>query len=176
MAPRVRVGIEVREMMKTQMKWLPLMSAMLIAGALLGGCGASLIENTDVEDTSANRDVLKYVEGYRHAVESRDIGTLISMASPNYFDTNGTVTADDDVDYKGLRAKLNAWKEGLVSARYEIRYRRVQFLRDRVFVDYTYTGNFRVKTADGERAVRRLDDNRIVLERHGDSFKVLSGM
>ena len=116
------------------------------------------------------------MEDYRHAVENRNIGKLLKLASPDYYDDSGTPSADDDVDYEGLSKKLALWKERLVKVRYEIRYRRVTWVRDRVFVDFTYTGSFHLKTEGGEHAVRRLEDNRIVLSQNGGDFQIVSGM
>ncbi len=149
---------------------------MLLASAALGGCGASMIPNTDVEDTSANREVVEFVERYRLALEARDVGLLLRLASPQYFDDNGTPTGDDDIDFDGLRDKLAAFPDNLLAVRYEIRYRRVTFRRDEVAVDYTYTGSFRVVTASGDRWARRLADNRLVLRREGDELRIVSGM
>lgn len=148
------------------------------------GCGASVIPNTDVPDTSENRDVLKFVEQYRKAVEANDVGKLLKMASADYYDDSGTPNADDDVDYERLREKLAKWDERLNKARYEVRYRKVHFLGDKVFVDYTYTGSFRLASSgdegdaseDEERAVRRLDDNRLTLMQKDGGYVILSGM
>ena len=146
--------------------------------ALTAGCAREVIPNTDVEDTGENRDIVAFVEKYRHAVEARDVAQLLSMASPRYFDDNGTPSGNDDLDFGGLRAKLARWREAVLDVRYEIRYRRVMQQGDKVLVDFTYTGSFRVMTPDGERWARRLADNRLVLARGGadGELKILSGM
>jgi len=150
----------------------------LLAIAAASGCTREVIPNTDVEDTSDNREVIQFCEEYRAAVEERNVATLMRLASQRYYDDNGTPSGLDDVDYQGLGEKLNIWREGVLDVRYEIRYRRVTFNRDRVLVDYTYTGSFRVHTEGGERWARRLADNRLILEREGDDevFRILSGM
>lgn len=148
----------------------------VLGAPVLAGCGASMIPNTDVEDTSQNREVVEFVERYRLAVEARDVGLLMRLASPAYFDDNGTPGGDDDVDFDGLRTKLATFTDNLLAVRYEIRYRRVTFRRDEVAVDYTYTGSFRVTTATGDRWARRLADNRLVLRRENDEFRIVSGM
>lgn len=140
------------------------------------GCAKTLIVNTDVEDTHENREVVQFCERYRHAVEERDVTAVLSLASPTYFDDNGTPTGEDDVDLDGLREKLTHWAEGVLAVRYEMRYHRVLFRDDKVYVDYTYTGSFRVRTGTGDRWSRRLADNRIVLRRENDEYRVLSGM
>ncbi len=151
-------------------------SMVLLALSLIGGCAHSTIPNTDVEDTGENRDVLQFVERYRHAVEERNVSQMLELASERYFDDNGTPLGDDDIDYRKLREALTVWRDRVIDVRYEIRYRRVAYDRDRVFVDYTYTGSFLVQTPDGERWQRRLRDNRLVLRKGGESYRILSGM
>jgi hypothetical protein len=157
---------------------LTLLAVFALFALATAGCGATLIPNTDVEDTPENREILAFVEEYRHAVEERDVGRLLRMAHPRYLDRNGTPSGDDDVDYEALRAKLGAWRDGVLDVRYEIRYRRVTQREDRVYVDYTYTASFRTADPSTERGrwSSRLADNRLVLQREGGELKVLSGM
>jgi hypothetical protein len=141
-------------------------------------CARDVIPNTDVDDTSDNRRVLEFVEGYRQAVEERNVGAMLSLASAEYFDDFGTPSATDDVDFEGLRGKLGRWQDRVMDVRYEIRYRRVSWTEKRVYVDYTYTASFQIKTATGDRWARRLADNRLTLEpaEDGGDFRILSGM
>jgi hypothetical protein len=140
------------------------------------GCAQSLIPNTDVPDTSENRQVVDFVEGYRHAVEERSPAQIMRLVSERYFDDNGTPSADDDIDYTALRDHFQRWEGDVMDVRYEMRYRRITFERDRIFVDFTYTGSFKVRDVDGERWSRRLADNRIELVRENDEFRILSGL
>ena len=129
----------------------------------LVGCGAQLIPNTDVPDTAENREAIEFVEEYRHAVESHNPATILRLVSREYFDDNGTPQSEDDVDYEGLQGRLGRWTDDVIDVRYEMRYRRVAVYPERVFVDVTYTGSFKVRTAEGERWERRLADNRVEL-------------
>jgi hypothetical protein len=140
------------------------------------GCSKSNIPNTDVEDTSENRKVIAFVEEYRRALEKRDVTTLLGMASESYYDDNGTPSGTDDVDYKSLAVMLKKIRDSVLDIRYEMKYRRIYFRKGRVLVDYTYTGSFKIVTPDGERWTRKIGDNRIVLERRGETFRIISGM
>jgi len=151
----------------------------VVVAWLAGVCAActhDVIPNTDVPDTSENREVIKFVEKYRKAVERRDVGSLLAFASTRYFDDNGTPGAGDDVDFQGLRERLGRFHEAVLDVRYSIRYRRVTFESDRILVDFTFTGSFRLATAQGDRWARRLADNRLVLARERGDLKILSGM
>lgn len=151
---------------------------MALLGLLAAGCQDKMIPNTDVVDTAENRRVVEFVERYRKAVENRDIGTLARLASPKYYDDNGTPKGDDDVDFDRLKAQLRAWRQYVADVRYEIRYRNVRYEGDKVLVDFTYTGSFKVTTPSGPRWARRLADNRLTLtrDRPKESFLVVSGM
>lgn len=124
--------------------YLPLLLA-LAPG--LGACVTGNIPNTDVADSSENREVIGIAERYRRAVEQRDVRTLLSLAAPNYFEDGGTPQGDDDYGYDGLRRLLAVWTEEVREVRYEMRYRRVTFERDgnRAQLDYTYTGSFTLR-------------------------------
>ncbi len=152
----------------------------VLAGGLLGSaCARDVIPNTTVEDTSENREVLEFLEEYRVALVERDIPRLLRLVHPDYFDDNGTPGAADDIDYTDLQDKLALWATRLEDVRYDIRYRDVIFTEaDRILVDYTYAGRFKVVGPDGEsRWARRLDSNRIVLRREdGGAYRIVSGL
>lgn len=150
-------------------------TATAVACALLSGCGGENIPNTDVPDNSQNREVLEFVEIYRHAVESRRVPQILTLVSSRFFDDNGTINTDDDRDYDRLREQLGRFEQ-LLDVRYEMRYRRVTYRSDRVLVDYTYTASFKVATPDGDRWETRLRDNRIELVREEGEFRIISGI
>jgi hypothetical protein len=71
--------------------------------------------------------------------------------------------------------------------RYEIFYRDISLGRsNQVFVDYTYSASYKVPVPPSTNSAgmpgptqvwrRRVADNRLELVRHGDSFRILSGM
>jgi hypothetical protein len=143
---------------------------------LFAGCAHTNIPNTYVEDTKENREVLEFVEKYRRAVETRDMGMLLALASQNYFDDMGTPRGDDDIDYETLREGLVRLREEVTATRYQISYRAVTYVQDRALVDILYTGWFRVNTPEGLQWRRRLEPHRLVLHREQGGYKILSGM
>lgn len=152
-------------------------AALLVTAVLAGGCTHDVIPNTDVEDTSENREVIDFVEQYRQALNARNVGALLRLTSEAYFDDMGTPSTADDLDFGGLSAKLSRWNAEVLDVRYDIRYRSVTFAElDRIFVDFTYTGRFKVRTPDGDRWSRRLRDNRLILMRESGELRILSGM
>lgn len=141
------------------------------------GCGTSYIPNTDVEDKSENRKVIAFCEEYRHAVEDKDVGKLVKLASPRYFEDGGNTNPEDDIDFDGLKDYLTATFVKTNAIRYEIRYRKVTFGEDKkVFVEYTYSGSYRIPGVKSEEWKHTVGDNRLELVPEGDSFKIVAGM
>lgn len=142
----------------------------------LAGCNKTYIQNTDVEDTEQHREIITFCEQYRRALERKDIATLLSMASPEYYENGGNVDASDDIDYAGLKDYLTDRFSDANAIRYEIRYRRITREGPRVFVDYTYSGSFRLPTNEGEKWRSTVEENRLELLEHGDTFTIVAGM
>lgn len=159
------------------MKRRSLLSVILLVGSASLGCRTQLIPNTDVEDTEQNRTLIDFCERYRKAVEHRNIGYLLEIAHPDYYEDGGNADSSDDLDRAGLEAFLRERFSEAKSIRYEIRYRRVTKGRnDKLLVDYTYSASYQVPTEAGDQWRRVVDDNRLELIPHKDSFLVLSGM
>ena len=141
------------------------------------GCSKQLIPNTDVEDTDFNRRVVEFCEEYRHAVERRNIGLLMKLADPRYYEDGGNIDSSDDLDYAGLKDYLTGNFRRTKAIRYEIRYRRVTHGRNNeIYVDYTYSASYKLVTEDGDVWRRRVADNRLELVRDGESFRIIAGM
>lgn len=155
---------------------LPLMLLASVLAPIAAGCNGEVIPNTDVPDTAQNREAILFVEDYRHAVERRNVGEILALVSERFFDDNGTPTTDDDRDYDRLREELAAVSDRLLDVRYEMRYRRVSYRRNRILVDYTYTSSFKVATPQGDRWETRLNDNRIELVREDGELRIVSGI
>ena len=147
----------------------------LIAGGT--ACSKTYIPNTDVEDTGVNREVIEFCETYRHALEDQNVGQLIKLMSPGYFEDGGNTKNEDDADFDAMRDFLTGDFMKTTGIRYEIRYRRVTFTeRKHIYIDYTYAAAWKlpgVKTDEWHHAVA---DNRLDVVRDGDSFKIVAGM
>lgn len=140
------------------------------------GCQKQYIPNTEILDTDFNRDVVNLCERYRHGVEDLNVGLLLTLASPRYFDNSGTPTGDDDVDKAGLEAVLDERLSPIEEIRFEIKYRDIFEQNNVIYVEYTYTMSFQY-TVDGETKWNNYTgDNRLELENAENSFLILSGM
>jgi hypothetical protein len=152
------------------------LGVMVLLGALATGCSKTYIPNTDVLDTTENRKVILFCETYRHAVEEKNVGQLLKLASPAYH-RKGVGNNDDDVDYVSLKEFLTTSFQQTDAIRYEIRYRRVVFEEtSHVHVDYTFAASYRVPGVKKEEGRHAVADNRLELVPEGDGYKIIAGM
>ena len=141
------------------------------------GCRTQMIPNTDVDDTPKNREIVACCERYRKAVEHRDVRFLLSFAGSEYYEDGGNADASDDLDYAGLEAYLNDKFKQAKGIRYEMRYRRVSEGRKKlILVDYTYSASYKIPSEEGDIWRRRVSDNRLVIRRDKEKFKIIAGM
>jgi hypothetical protein len=148
-------------------------AAILAFGAT--GCTKGFIPNTDVPDTVENRKVILFCEQYRHAVEEKNVGQLLKLASPGYHKRG--VGSDDDVDFISLKEFLTNTFQQTDGIRYEIRYRHVTFEESsHVSVDYTFAASYRIPGVKKEEWRHSVADNRLDLVPDGEGYKIMSGM
>lgn len=139
-------------------------------------CSTHFIPNTYVEDTALNREILAFVDGYRRAVESRNMRAIIALTSKNYFDDMGTPIGDDDVDYDTLKKSFDRLSREILATRFQISYRGITYIENRILVDIFYTGWFQINTEQGPKWRRRLEPHRLVLAREEGGYRILSGI
>ncbi len=165
--------------MTDSVSWRPRIAALVLLAAMLPlswGCNKKFIPNTALEDTPETWEVVNFCERYRHAIEDLNVGLLLSLASPRYFDNSGTSSGDDDFDYKGLEGVLTERFKDVEAVRYEIRYRDIYDQDGLVMVDYTYTLSFQYRIGEKSQWANKTADNRLELEREDDGFLIVAGM
>jgi hypothetical protein len=150
--------------------------ALALLGTCVSGCKKRTIPNTDIEDNDFNREVIDFCERYRRAVEEKNVGLLLTLASPRYFDNSGTPTVEDDVDLARLEEVLKNRLAGLNTIRYEFRYRTIYELDNVIYVELIYNTAYQYDVGGELKWSNRTADNRLQLEAQGDGFLILSGM
>jgi hypothetical protein len=149
---------------------------MVVLILILGGCSKNYIPNTEIEDNEFNREVITFCERYRHAVENMNIGLIMTLASPRYFDNSGTLSGDDDMDRSGLEEILKTRFRAINALRYEIKYIDVYEKDSTICVELTYTMSFKYTVGDRTQWANKTADNRLELEVVDGGFLILSGM
>ena len=142
------------------------------------GCSKDLIPNTEVENTPENHEVIDFCEVYRIALEAKDFAKIVAMTADDYYEDGASPPGGDDYDRSGLQDRLAGRFARLEEVRYDIRYRRVVYFPDRVEVYYSYYGRFQVAGAvdDESRWFSEVGDNRLVLRRTPDGYKIMNGL
>jgi len=141
-------------------------------------CASSIryVPGTRVVDSEENRRIIGAIEQYRLAMERRDAGAILSMASKNYWEDGGTPTGSDDYGYDGLRDVLATRFARAESVRYNMRYMNVRRERNLAYVEVLIDASYTIATAGGPVRQELRDQNQLVLEYDGRRWLFVSGM
>jgi hypothetical protein len=143
--------------------------ALLVLVAVLAtACKPSLIAGTQVQDTEDNRAILDVVRRYKLAFEARDAAAIGALASPRYLDERSS-TSKAVLDQK-LRDEFARVKD----ARLDVTVRKIAVEGARATVDYFFALALLVDAPTAEW-VRESDEKRMILEREGGEWRVVSG-
>ena len=149
------------------------------AALALGACagGTEYIPGTKVPQSQENQQLIDRIEDYRMAVERKDSGALVLMASKHYWEDAGTPSGKDDYGYQGLQEILSGRFQKVKAIRYSMRYMNIVRRGPRVFVDVLVDASFTIEDARGEDSRQDMrDQNQFVLEYDGRNWLFLSGM
>ncbi len=129
---------------------------LLCAG--LSGCSPKFVKGTEVTYSDEKQGVADVIERYRVAVEKRDVDTLRSLTSLDYYENGSTTTnPDDDYDYNGLEKVFAELKNTVRAVKYEIKIKAIEVIENEARVDYSYRGQF----PDSLRRVNRFSSETV---------------
>ncbi len=158
---------------------LTALTSLTLLTSLGSGCAKppAYVAGTKIPESDENRQLIKIVERYRQAVERKDAGALLLMASKSYFEDGGTQSGKDDYGYEGLRDVLAGRFQAANSIRYSVRYVRIRRRGPRAFVEIFVDASFSlVDSTGGERREEVRDQNLLVLIQENEKWKFVSGM
>lgn len=138
----------------------------------------ALDEESQIKNTDENFEILQTVQKYRDAVANKDIGTLRSMISKEYYE-NASTTDDLGDDYGNERIEeiLNDYlNQSVRDIRYIIQVKQLTQEGMEYHVDYQYIWNFRYEVAGQSYWQSKNDTNRITLIREDDAWKIKAGL
>jgi len=120
--------------------------ALLVVVAVSTGCSVKKIPGTEIDDTADTRAILSVIDGYRKAVESKNMQTLSDLADESFKDDSGSSSPDDDHDYKNIHTKLMGELAKVDDLRLDINVRKIDIDKalDIATATYTYTISFRM--------------------------------
>ena len=147
----------------------------VLAALSLAACARN-IPNTEIRDTPDNRAVIAVVDAYRKAFDTRHTDAVMALVSPAYYDDAGTVDASDDIDYKALPGVLRDTFSRITQVRIEFGITDIIVNGNKAQADLFYDAKYRVTTPRIEIPKRDTDIQRILFERDGQAWKIVSGL
>lgn len=159
--------------------WMGALVALMLATA--AACSTKHIPHTTVEDTEENRSILRVVERYRDALQTRDVDAILSLTSSKYYDNSGTPDPSDDVNYEGLKEFLQKHFDKLETLQVDFMVHKIAPDEDnenKVYVEYRYVSRYQLKLPSGEQQWHVDPDvlDRLTLIKEGGDWKILSGL
>jgi hypothetical protein len=111
-------------------------------------------------------------------MEARDTKSLLTLASPDYFERAGTTAADDDYGFEKLGEILTKRLKRLKMMRLHIVVDGIRMERPgRAAVDYTYVGRFLIAGTKRNNWAHKSWESRFRFHRQPDGrWLFLSGM
>ena len=157
---------------------IPTLFLCLLIGGIQFGCAPAYVRGTQIDYTPERQEVAQVIEIYRKAVENRDVNTLKSLASEQYYE-NGSTTNNpsDDYDYSGLYGVLEKLGNQVKAVKYSLTIKSISVMKDSAAIDVEYTGQFLYTINEQDRWSTYADKNRITLKRDRQrKWKIVSGM
>ena len=122
---------------------------------IVSGCAPRKnIPNTNLEDNEENRIVARVLENYRLAMEAKNAAQILSLVSPDYYDTSGTPEPADDYDYKGLQEFLEDYFSKLKTLRLNIFIDKLvedEDDKNKLYVDFRYVVRYQMELPGGDK-------------------------
>ena len=165
---------------------------LLTAALAMSACSAGFVTTKDfdqpyffsvddesrIPDTDTNIEILKTVQKYRDAMANRDIATLKSMVSKDYYE-NASTTDDlaDDYGNERIEEILNDYlSQSVKDIRYSIEIKQLTSEGLEYYVDYQYIWNFRYEVAEQSYWQSKNDTNRLTLIQEDGEWKIKGGL
>jgi hypothetical protein len=141
-------------------------------------CKTPNLPGTEIPDNDDTRAVAAVLDRYRAALELRDAGAVLALASPGYLDPSGTPEPRDDMDWAALSVQLPRDLAGLENVQVGFTLRRIDVEGDRAIAEVFFEQFYRVQTPAGAMPRRDADLHRFVLARagKGQPWLFLSGL
>ncbi len=142
------------------------------------GCPPKYIPGTTVIDNDENRAIFILVEKYRRAYDEKDVDTIMSLVSKNFYETGGNADAQDDYNFEGLKKNLTEKFSKTRAQGLEIRIKSIDFDREknRVSVKYNYFVKFQIILQSSDKWETSSDTAELVFVKENGEWKIIKGL
>jgi ketosteroid isomerase-like protein len=151
-------------------------AAAALLALLVGACAPRLLPGTQIEETRQTRPIYDVVRAYAEAMQKKDAAAVLALVAPDYFDTAGTPSPEDDIDRAALEKALAADLARVDSLKLDLGIKKITVKDDDATAEIYYDGYFRVVTPNGPVPKRESDLHRMTFKRVGGAWKIVSGL
>jgi ketosteroid isomerase-like protein len=151
-------------------------SLAVLAALSLAACTPALIPGTGAQDSRENRAVYGVIRAYAEALQRKDAAAVLALVAPDYLDSAGTPTPEDDLDRAGLERALAADLPRIDSLKLEIGVKQIEVNGDRAQANLFFDDYFRVLTPGGAVPKRASDLHQMQFRKIGQDWKITSGI
>jgi hypothetical protein len=142
----------------------------------LGGCKASLLPNSNIKDTNANRSVMAFMDQYVQAIKKRDVQGIMNLVAHDFYEED-TPGKHDAYGHTQLQAKLEASMSRVTDVDLSVFVQNVVYKEKNLLeVTYFFSQHALVNLPSGDSWTTTNDVNQIVLRYKGNSFEIVRGL
>lgn len=139
--------------------------------------GFNIEEDSEIPDTTVNRELLDVLADYRQAVIRKDFGALKRLISADYYDNAGTTdTTKDDYSADHLAEVFEMMAQHAEDIKYNVLVQSVEVRKDRAYIDYKYDYAYQYKIGDEVAWDAGVDVNRLELAQKDGTWRIVSGL
>ncbi|MCX7957863.1 MAG: nuclear transport factor 2 family protein [Deltaproteobacteria bacterium] len=160
------------------MKKFLLIASVFVLLTFFFACPPKYIPGTTVIDNDENRAIFVLVEKYRRAYEEKDVNTIMSLVSKNFYENGGNADSSDDYNFDGLRKNLTDKFAKTRAQGLEIRIKSIDFDKDnnKVSVKYNYFVKFQMALSSGDKWETASDTAEIIFVKENGEWKIIKGL
>ncbi len=141
---------------------------------IIQGCKQRLLSNTHQNSNSENKEIVRFVEEYRSAVEGRSIDAIMTFIAKDYKDVNNSL------NYQDLRKQLEETLPPIINLRLAVSILNIGKLdKDSYEVVLLYNKNFSTGLPPGEKKYGSKKINRMIVRQRQENgsykFEIIQG-
>lgn len=148
---------------------------------LLSNCQARKLPSTNVAPTRENKKIVKFLEQYKAALEKRNFEAIMELVAKDYSDNMGSEDPSLQVDYLGLKEKLEKMLPRLGDLRLGIFVQHISKEKDKYNVVFYFSRHALIDVPSGEKWATTKEVSRMVLRKRSSKdspyeFEILQGL
>jgi hypothetical protein len=155
---------------------------LLMTAFFMSGCQPRKLPNTNVSPTRENKKIIKFLEQYKAALEKRNVEAVMEMVAKDYNDNMGSEDPKLQVDYLGLKEKLEKTMPRIQDLRLGIFVQHITKLdKDKYEIVFYFNRHALVDVPSGEKWASTKEVCRMIIRKRYNKespyeFEILQGL